>query len=303
MNSAKQVEKIVSALKEQGKTRRQIIVSAAESCLGWPYVWGAVGADCTPDKRRYYMGRGSIGEKDRDNIKKNCPVLSGKQSVCRGCDYYPNNQLTLINDCQGFVKNIFGRVGITFSGGGCTSMWNSAGNWVKKGKLASMPNEVCLVFIAEGDKMSHVGIHVGGGRVIHCSKYVREGKVPDKNWGWSHWAIPKGLDGNTPSDLPTLRRGSSGEYVTLLQTKLIQRGYNLGASGADGKFGAKTELAVKDFQKNNGLTADGICGPKTWEALQSGSTTLYTVTVQHVSKSVAESIVNTYGGSMKAEEG
>ena len=111
------------------------------------------------------------------------------------------------------------------------------------------------------------------------------------------------MSGQVPTtDKPTLRCGSSGEYVTLLQTKLIQRGYDLAPYGADGKFGAKTEAAVKSFQRDNGLTADGICGRNTWAALDEAKTTLYTVTIQHVSKSVADGIISTYGGTMKAEE-
>jgi peptidoglycan hydrolase-like protein with peptidoglycan-binding domain len=35
----------------------------------------------------------------------------------------------------------------------------------------------------------------------------------------------------------------------------------------DGNFGPNTNLAVKDFQINNGLPVDGIVGPDTWKAL------------------------------------
>ena len=103
--------------------------------------------------------------------------------------------------------------------------------------------------------------------------------------------------------LPTLRRGSTGEYVTLLQTKLIQLGYDVGATGADGRYGAKTEAAVKAFQKDHGLVADGITGPRTWEALETGQGTRFTVTIQHLSRTVAEELVTKYGGTMTAEEG
>ena len=54
--------------------------------------------------------------------------------------------------------------------------------------------------------------------------------------------------------------GSYGGDVKLLQETLNKHGYEL---KADGIFGIKTEEAVRDFQKKNGLIADGIVGPKT----------------------------------------
>lgn len=63
----------------------------------------------------------------------------------------------------------------------------------------------------------------------------------------------------------TLRRGSTGQLVRELQTKLKRWGYYTGA--VDGVFGAGTEKAVRAFQKKNGLTVDGIVGSKTAAAL------------------------------------
>ena len=58
--------------------------------------------------------------------------------------------------------------------------------------------------------------------------------------------------------------GSKGEAVKDLQTDLNQLGYNL---AVDGDFGSKTQAAVKDFQKKNKLTVDGIVGPLTEAAI------------------------------------
>lgn len=65
--------------------------------------------------------------------------------------------------------------------------------------------------------------------------------------------------------MTTIKNGSKGSDVATLQAKLNELG-NYGLK-ADGIFGEKTEIAVKDFQKKNGLDADGIVGPKTWEKL------------------------------------
>lgn len=62
-----------------------------------------------------------------------------------------------------------------------------------------------------------------------------------------------------------LKRGSRGDLVRQLQTRLRSWGYYSGT--VDGVYGAKTESAVRAFQKRNGLTADGIVGQKTAAAL------------------------------------
>ena len=67
--------------------------------------------------------------------------------------------------------------------------------------------------------------------------------------------------------MTTLRRGARGPEVQELQRLLVKWGYNPGP--IDGIFGAKTEQAVLQFQRDRGLTADGIVGPITWRALQS----------------------------------
>ena len=58
---------------------------------------------------------------------------------------------------------------------------------------------------------------------------------------------------------PTLRRGSAGPLV-----EQVQRLMNL---EVDGKFGGKTEAAMRAFQRHQQLVPDGIVGPKTWKKL------------------------------------
>ena len=63
----------------------------------------------------------------------------------------------------------------------------------------------------------------------------------------------------------TLRKGDEGPDVVTLQQALAELGYLTGA--ADGNFGTGTQTAVKKFQQDRGLDADGIAGKMTQEAL------------------------------------
>jgi hypothetical protein len=65
-----------------------------------------------------------------------------------------------------------------------------------------------------------------------------------------------------PFDVPpTLRTGSTGDDVKLLQAAVMPH---------DGTFGPLTDHAVREYQRANGLTVDGICGPQTWRSILAG---------------------------------
>ena len=61
-----------------------------------------------------------------------------------------------------------------------------------------------------------------------------------------------------------IRLGDDGPEVKAMQEQLNGAGY---AVTADGDFGATTEKAVKAFQKDRGLDADGVVGQMTYKAL------------------------------------
>ena len=67
-----------------------------------------------------------------------------------------------------------------------------------------------------------------------------------------------------PEDI-TLSGGDKGPNVRRLQRALVSLGYDVGEP--DGAFGAATEEAVKQFQADSGLEADGIAGPTTIAAI------------------------------------
>lgn len=69
------------------------------------------------------------------------------------------------------------------------------------------------------------------------------------------------------------RVGTEGTGVEELQKALVKAGYDVGKTGADGVYGKNTAAAVKQYQKDHGLSVDGIAGEKTLGSLLLGSTT------------------------------
>lgn len=67
------------------------------------------------------------------------------------------------------------------------------------------------------------------------------------------------------------KMGSRGDEVRRIQQKLKNWGYYTGS--VDGIYGSQTQNAVRKFQRDNGLTVDGIAGPKTlsYLGISSGS--------------------------------
>lgn len=72
-------------------------------------------------------------------------------------------------------------------------------------------------------------------------------------------------EGKYTLEMRNLKNGHSGEDVRALQILLNGRGYNCGT--ADGIFGSKTDSAVRKYQKDKGLSVDGIAGPATMGSL------------------------------------
>ena len=74
-------------------------------------------------------------------------------------------------------------------------------------------------------------------------------------------------EGVCKMELQVLKKGAKGSNVKAMQTLLIGYGYFCGGYGPDGDFGSGTESALRSYQNAKGLTADGICGAKTWSKL------------------------------------
>lgn len=251
-----------SVIQMNENLKAEAIVETAKDCLGYPYVFAAWGEECTPNNRKR---RASDAH---PTIISKCQVLNGSKKSCSGCKY----QGTRIFDCRGFTYWVLKENGIVINGQGATSQWNDKANWVKQGPISEMPDCVCCVFqkYPTNAKMKHTGLHIGGGKVIHCSVEVKNDSVSRADW--THYAIPQGLytkeeleNMNIVQYRKTLKKGSKGDEVVELQT--ILQGLGFYNDAIDGKFGSGTEAAVRQYQMSRELTVDGVVGSDTWRFL------------------------------------
>lgn len=283
----------------------------------WGYIFGQSGTMWTNSDQKLkvnYMVK-NYGE----NWKNNADAKNNNyyRSALLGSKWVGHN----VADCSGMFVWAYRQYGLKIAHGS-TSIYKSYCK--EKGRLTDDLKKTLQpgAAVFTGDTESnhpHIGLYVGNGKCIEAMG-VDAGVVTSNlsagKWKWygllkdvSYSASDAPVSPSEPADepipvqsLPTLKKGSKGEYVTFLQTKLIQKGYDLGRWGADGDFGSQTEKAVKQFQKDHGLTADGIVGARTWAALDEASTNLYTVTIPHLPKYKAEALIKDYSGSSMIEE-
>lgn len=98
----------------------------------------------------------------------------------------------------------------------------------------------------------------------HSAFLTPPSSAPDEGLVQTASARPSSSSAVVPASssslsLPTLRRGSRGPDVQTAQRAL--------GITADGIFGPGTENAVRQYQRSRGLTPDGVIGPATWAAL------------------------------------
>ena len=100
-----------------------------------------------------------------------------------------------------------------------------------------------------------------------------------------------------------LKRGMKGEDVRRLQLRLMELGYGLPRYGADGEYGAETAAAVKAFQADRRLAADGVAGEMTLAALYAGMENTYTVVLRGVPEAKAIALISLYDGEIQGAVG
>lgn len=104
-------------------------------------------------------------------------------------------------------------------------------------------------------------------KVSDEAKHGEEDRAHSLDISWTRQGPGAGGDGKDRlalHDGQTLRRGADGDEVRHLQELLNKGGAHL---EADGKLGSHTENAIRKFQKEHHLAADGVVGAKTLRAL------------------------------------
>lgn len=137
------------------------------------------------------------------------------------------------------------------------------------------------IYTVEGNTSSASGVVANGGAVAK-KKYKRS---YDRLAGFGR--PDYGMKASSVFDIPstnpttayelgdrTLKKGDKGDDVEDMQENLIKLGYDLGDDDADGKFGSKTDEAVRNFQRSSALEVDGKFGPKSFAAMKSALATL-----------------------------
>ena len=188
MNSAEYVSRQIESLKNYGIPRSEACWQTALLCVGWAYVYGAWGAECTVAERKKRYN----AHPEHTTIKTACKAFNG--GSCDGCKWYPDEERTRCFDCRGFTDWILKQYGFDLQGEGATSQWNTEANWCKKGKIGTDPipkNVLVNLFYVKKDepsKMAHTGFGYNG-ETCECSSNVQHfTKMASK---WTHWAVAK----------------------------------------------------------------------------------------------------------------
>ena len=216
MNTAKYVDEQIPLLKSSGIPLSEAVWQLALMCVGWPYVFGAWGAYCTPEERRKRYSD------SHPTIKSACQVLrdNDPKPSCAGCKWYPENQRVRCYDCRGFTDWCLKQFGIDLAGEGCTSQWNNEKNWQAKGYVKDgiqADTLVCLFYEKKDEpkKMAHTGFGYNG-ETVECSSGVQHKTAIDKKW--TRWAVPAGItDQPEPVPVPEGYAIVTGKKVALRQ--------------------------------------------------------------------------------------
>lgn len=196
-------------------------------------------------------------------------------------------------DCSGLVTWACERAGVDMANGAFWQYKTCANAGTLVDVDTALATRGALLFVKRNahpvafDDVPHVAISLGDGTTVEAR---------GTKWGIGTWAgagrfqegglIPGADYGEAPpfpiadppapssSDAPewpgrvleVTRPFMAGDDIAVWQQRMIDRGWDLGPDGADGKYGPKTASVAEAFQREKGLEVDGKVGPETWGA-------------------------------------
>lgn len=249
--------------------------------VGHPYWYGTCGYKATSSllssktnqyPSHYTAARKSRYQKDIANKEVVCDCIGGAKGYAWSGG--GESMLSAIGT-DNKVSSKYGSNGCPDKGAnGMFTYAKSKGcSW---GTIDTLPEVPGLALYKDG----HAGYYVGNGYAVEWQGFNYGCvKTVVANRPWTHWYALPFIDYGD-ADLTTvvtvaeitlgsrlLQNGSSGTDVAEMQKLLIQLGYDVGSTGADGKFGKNTETGLKAFQKKAGVKVDGKYGDNTHAAL------------------------------------
>ena len=234
------------------------------------YVWGAEGQDLNAMSNPEKWIRAQETTGDAETRARNVMRDMARYEKLKAKGYDP----ILCFDCSGFVYWTLKPFGLV------TGRRSAAGYYAQtEHKTRGQLHAGDLLFVWNGQKISHVGIYAGNDRAIHCKGrdvgVIEEGI---NKHGWNRYGKVKGMYDDEPQPIPpgtyvftrVLRYGDKGEDVVELKKLLIAHGYSEGITvdtPTSPNFGGQTRARVKDYQRDSNLKVDGIAGRDTITSL------------------------------------
>lgn len=285
----------------------------------WGYIYGAAGDLWTETKQKQKVGY--MVDKYGTTWQKNseAKVDNYYKAAVYGDKWIGH----YVADCSGLFRWAFNQFKVYIAHGSNT-IWKSycteQGNLSNGKRMDGKPLKPgTAVFTDKNGDKTHIGLFIGGSKVIEAQG--TEAGVCTSNIGASKWkcwgelkSVSYGTDNNGfPSQSTwkaTIRKGSKGAEVSEAQKMLYRLGYDLGSYGIDGDFGRATESAVKAFQKDHKLNADGVIGPLTWDELEKAykkateelKEVLYQMLIPHLTRAQADALKVNYPDGTVTEE-